>query len=142
MFFKWDPCASRIFHRPSFLACMQLPPSHCDFPHSALLHAIVKRLPLSILNTSSLTACSAHPHLVGHQRVLLYLKQVHAEIDLLNFMPAKQDSILIEPWLVAGTSFKLCKLASYCPGTYIKRVVGWKYGSTRGFRQGLPYLCD
>lgn len=41
VFFKCDPCASRILHRPSFLAAMQLPAYHSKFPHVALLHAIV-----------------------------------------------------------------------------------------------------
>lgn len=41
IFFKRDPCGSRILHRPSFLAAMQLPAYHCKFPHVALLHAIV-----------------------------------------------------------------------------------------------------
>lgn len=39
-FFRCDPCGSRIIHRPSFMACLALPPTHPDFPHSALLHAI------------------------------------------------------------------------------------------------------
>lgn len=41
VFFKCDPCSSRILHRPSFLAAMQLPAYHSKFPHVALLHAIV-----------------------------------------------------------------------------------------------------
>lgn len=41
VFFKCDPCGSRILHQPTFLATMQLPPYHSKFPHIALLHAIV-----------------------------------------------------------------------------------------------------
>ena len=41
VFFNCDPCGSRILHRPSFLAAMQLPAYHSKFPHVALLHAIV-----------------------------------------------------------------------------------------------------
>ena len=44
IFFNCDPCGSRILHRPSFLAAMQLPAYHSKFPHVALLHAIVSDL--------------------------------------------------------------------------------------------------
>ncbi|KAJ6610076.1 hypothetical protein B0H10DRAFT_2061972 [Mycena sp. CBHHK59/15] len=40
IFFKCDPCGSRVLHRPSFLASMHLPPRDPAFPHSAILHAI------------------------------------------------------------------------------------------------------
>ncbi|KAG9002928.1 hypothetical protein FRB94_003455 [Tulasnella sp. JGI-2019a] len=40
LYFSRDACASRILHRPSFLFAMTLPPTHPDFPHPALLHAI------------------------------------------------------------------------------------------------------
>lgn len=53
VFFKCDPCGSRILHRPSFMAAMQLPAYHSKFPHVALLHAIVSDL-VTILQTESL----------------------------------------------------------------------------------------
>jgi hypothetical protein len=34
------PFISRILHQPNFMARLQLPPRHPDFPHPALLHAI------------------------------------------------------------------------------------------------------
>ncbi|KAI0321367.1 hypothetical protein OF83DRAFT_1100013 [Amylostereum chailletii] len=40
VFFKADPCASRVLHRPSFMASLRLPPKQPNFPHSAVLHAI------------------------------------------------------------------------------------------------------
>ncbi|KAF9015259.1 hypothetical protein BDQ17DRAFT_1340748 [Cyathus striatus] len=40
IFFRCDPCGSRVLHRPSFLASMHLSPRDPDFPHSAILHAI------------------------------------------------------------------------------------------------------
>ncbi|KAF8898643.1 hypothetical protein BD779DRAFT_26545 [Infundibulicybe gibba] len=40
VFFRCDPCGSRVLHRPSFLASMHLPPRDPGFPHSAILHAI------------------------------------------------------------------------------------------------------
>ncbi|KAJ6503448.1 hypothetical protein C8R47DRAFT_1106227 [Mycena vitilis] len=40
IFFKCDPCGSRVLHRPSFLTSMHLPPRDPGFPHSAILHAI------------------------------------------------------------------------------------------------------
>ncbi|KAF8496657.1 hypothetical protein JB92DRAFT_3225901 [Gautieria morchelliformis] len=40
IFFRCDPCGSRILHRPSFMASLAYPPSHPEFPHPALLHAI------------------------------------------------------------------------------------------------------
>ncbi|KAH9175263.1 hypothetical protein EDB89DRAFT_1847750 [Lactarius sanguifluus] len=40
VFFKCDPCGSRIFHRPDFLVSMKFPPKHPGFPHTAILHAI------------------------------------------------------------------------------------------------------
>jgi hypothetical protein len=42
VFFRCDPCGSRVLHRPSFLASMHLPPRDVGFPHSAILHAIVE----------------------------------------------------------------------------------------------------
>ncbi|KAF9452684.1 hypothetical protein P691DRAFT_803806 [Macrolepiota fuliginosa MF-IS2] len=40
VFFRCDPCGSRVLHRPSFLASMRLSPRDPGFPHSAILHAI------------------------------------------------------------------------------------------------------
>lgn len=40
IFFRCDPCGSRVLHRPSFLSSMHLPPRDPGFPHSAILHAI------------------------------------------------------------------------------------------------------
>ncbi|CCM05167.1 uncharacterized protein FIBRA_07376 [Fibroporia radiculosa] len=40
VFFRCDPCGSRILHRPSFITSLHLPPSDPHFPHSAILHAI------------------------------------------------------------------------------------------------------
>ncbi|CAL1695491.1 unnamed protein product [Somion occarium] len=40
VFFRCDPCGSRVLHRPSFLASMRLHPKDPNFPHSAVLHAI------------------------------------------------------------------------------------------------------
>ncbi|KAL0951067.1 hypothetical protein HGRIS_007805 [Hohenbuehelia grisea] len=40
IFFRCDPCGSRVLHRPSFLASMHLSPRDPGFPHSAVLHAI------------------------------------------------------------------------------------------------------
>lgn len=40
VFFRCDPCGSRILHRPSFMASLRLHPKHRDFPHTAILHAI------------------------------------------------------------------------------------------------------
>lgn len=34
------PSISRILHRKSFMARLALPPTHANFPHTALLHAI------------------------------------------------------------------------------------------------------
>ncbi|KAF5355639.1 hypothetical protein D9756_003845 [Leucocoprinus leucothites] len=40
VFFRCDPCGSRVLHQPSFLASMRLSPRDPGFPHSAILHAI------------------------------------------------------------------------------------------------------
>lgn len=40
IFFRCDPCGSRILHRTSFLASMHLSPRDPGFPHAAILHAI------------------------------------------------------------------------------------------------------
>ncbi|KAI1793941.1 hypothetical protein LXA43DRAFT_884711 [Ganoderma leucocontextum] len=40
IFFKCDPCGSRVLHRPSFLASMHLHPKDDNYPHPAILHAI------------------------------------------------------------------------------------------------------
>ncbi|WVQ98640.1 hypothetical protein IAU59_005770 [Kwoniella sp. CBS 9459] len=39
-FFSLIPNLSRLLHRPRFLARMALPPTHSNFPHPALIHAI------------------------------------------------------------------------------------------------------
>jgi len=39
-FFNVVPSISRILHRQTFLARLELPPTHRNFPHTALLHAI------------------------------------------------------------------------------------------------------
>ncbi|OCF39471.1 hypothetical protein I317_06745 [Kwoniella heveanensis CBS 569] len=39
-FFKSIPNLQRLLHRPRFLARMALPPTHSNFPHPALIHAI------------------------------------------------------------------------------------------------------
>ncbi|KAG9002104.1 hypothetical protein FRB93_011877 [Tulasnella sp. JGI-2019a] len=38
--FNSVPLASRIIHRPTFMASLSLPPSSRDFPHVSLLHAV------------------------------------------------------------------------------------------------------
>ncbi|RDX52046.1 hypothetical protein OH76DRAFT_238690 [Lentinus brumalis] len=40
VFFKCDPCGSRVLHKPSFLASMHLHPKDENYPHPAILHAI------------------------------------------------------------------------------------------------------
>ncbi|KAK7694814.1 hypothetical protein QCA50_002002 [Cerrena zonata] len=40
VFFRCDPCGSRVLHRPAFLASLSLHPKDANFPHSAVLHAI------------------------------------------------------------------------------------------------------
>ncbi|ESK89307.1 hypothetical protein Moror_1245 [Moniliophthora roreri MCA 2997] len=40
VFFRCDPCGSRVLHKPSFLSSMLLSPRDPGFPHSAILHAI------------------------------------------------------------------------------------------------------
>ncbi|OBZ80089.1 hypothetical protein A0H81_00957 [Grifola frondosa] len=40
VFFKCDPCGSRVLHRPSFLASLHLHPKDPNYPHPAILHAI------------------------------------------------------------------------------------------------------
>lgn len=42
IFFKCDPCGSRVLHKPSFLASMHLHPKDPNYPHPAILHAIVR----------------------------------------------------------------------------------------------------
>jgi hypothetical protein len=39
-FFRCDPCAFHVLHRPSLLAALSFPPKDSRFPHSAILHAI------------------------------------------------------------------------------------------------------
>ncbi|KAH8120305.1 hypothetical protein DFH11DRAFT_1559424 [Phellopilus nigrolimitatus] len=40
VFFAFHPHSNRMFHGPSFLASLSLPPSHSEFPHIAILHAV------------------------------------------------------------------------------------------------------
>lgn len=49
-FFLWDPCATRILHRPSFLHSMNFHPKDPRFPHSALLHAIAQSYWFALLS--------------------------------------------------------------------------------------------
>ncbi|KAI0734514.1 hypothetical protein C8Q72DRAFT_873050 [Fomitopsis betulina] len=40
VFFRCDPCSTRMFDRPTFLSSLHLNPRDPNFPHSAILHAI------------------------------------------------------------------------------------------------------
>ncbi|KAH9837136.1 uncharacterized protein C8Q71DRAFT_796541 [Rhodofomes roseus] len=40
VFFRCDPCSTRMFDRPGFLASLHLNPRDPKFPHSAILHAM------------------------------------------------------------------------------------------------------
>ncbi|KAF9532019.1 hypothetical protein CPB83DRAFT_848197 [Crepidotus variabilis] len=40
IFFRCDPCGSRVLHKPSFMHSLSLSPRDVKFPHSAILHAI------------------------------------------------------------------------------------------------------
>jgi hypothetical protein len=55
IFFKCDPCGSRILHKPSFMASLRFHPKDQGFPHSALLHAVVRFL---VSNDPSRTKCA------------------------------------------------------------------------------------
>jgi len=39
-FFAFHPHAGRLFHAPTFMATLSLPPNHPDFPSPCILHAI------------------------------------------------------------------------------------------------------
>src|SRR6266404_5438515 len=39
-FFSFHPHAGRIFHVPTFMASIDLPPTHPNFPSPAIIHAI------------------------------------------------------------------------------------------------------
>lgn len=40
VFFVFHPHANRLFHAPSFMSTLSLPPSHPKFPATPVLHAI------------------------------------------------------------------------------------------------------
>ncbi|PAV22369.1 hypothetical protein PNOK_0232600 [Pyrrhoderma noxium] len=40
VFFAFHPHAGKLFHPPTFLTKLSLPPGHIDFPHIGILHAI------------------------------------------------------------------------------------------------------
>lgn len=40
VFFKFHPHANRLFHAPSFMNCLSLPPTNPKFPSIPILHAI------------------------------------------------------------------------------------------------------
>lgn len=40
VFFAFNPHSHRLFHAPSFMASLALPPYHSDFPYVGILHAI------------------------------------------------------------------------------------------------------
>lgn len=46
LFFTFHPHSRRLFHAPSFMASMLLPPSHPNFPIAPVLHAICALSPL------------------------------------------------------------------------------------------------
>lgn len=64
IFFRCDPCGSRMLHRPTLLSNLNYPPTHPDFPHPALLHAICatsSRFTLRGRLDASMTSLSMSP---------------------------------------------------------------------------------
>ncbi|EPQ56676.1 hypothetical protein GLOTRDRAFT_40182, partial [Gloeophyllum trabeum ATCC 11539] len=52
-FFSFHPNASRLFHAPTFMSALSLPPGHAKFPNPAILHAICA---LASLYTAAVTS--------------------------------------------------------------------------------------
>ena len=40
VFFTWQPNAHRLLHRPTFMTRLAYRPTHAEFPHASLIHAI------------------------------------------------------------------------------------------------------
>jgi hypothetical protein len=140
VFFRCDPCGSRVLHRPSFLASLLLHPKDPGFPHPAILHAIVELRLVSLTSKSDGGfSLSAHlPH-DGLRRTLSRYLTEHVVISSQSSTQGKLDNISTRPWQAAWTYSQLCRLAYSFLGTSTKKVVGWRCGYSPDSRLELPF---
>lgn len=139
VFFKCDPCGSRILHRPSFLAAMQLPAYHSKFPHVALLHAIVGDLVTTVMNGIANQFRSVPQRQGGLQTPQQQLRTACVGTNLPSSMPVKRDNTSTGRWPAERISFRSCKRASCCLGISIRKDDGSRSGYMLVFRHALPF---
>jgi hypothetical protein len=116
VFFRCDPCGSRIIHRPTFMASLQLHPKHPQFPHSALLHAIVSAVVPPCLY--GLTWHSVPRLLDGLLLMPSLLQMGHGETHLQSIMLARHVNTSTRRLLRESTSCPQSKRASSYLGTF------------------------
>ncbi|GBE78229.1 hypothetical protein BKA93DRAFT_784774 [Sparassis latifolia] len=131
IFFRCDPCGSRMLHRPSLLASMHLHPNDPNFPHPAVLHAICA-------SASRWTSYDINPMPDGTRRDTFaehHVSKTRAYIDRTmatgrDIFPVVQACILlswyfyqegrwVEVWIFAGFQARVAvPLRLNYPGTF------------------------
>jgi hypothetical protein len=131
VFFRRDPCGSRIFHRPSFIGSLSLHPKDPGFPHAAILHAICasasRWLPQHIIEMPD---GSRHDRFADFhaEKTRQYIDKTMASgEDILAVLQAciilswyfYQEGRWVEVWIFAGFQTRVAiPLRLNCPGTF------------------------
>ncbi|KAF9787342.1 hypothetical protein BJ322DRAFT_1054850 [Thelephora terrestris] len=131
VFFKCDPCGSRILHQPTFLAAMQLPPYHSTFPHIALLHAICASASRWTSNAATMTPDGTRRDKFAEfhaSKTRQYIDRTMASgKDIFQVMQAcivlswylYQEGRWVEVWIYAGFQTRVAiPLRLNYPGTF------------------------
>ncbi|KAG2023389.1 nuclear protein [Coprinopsis cinerea AmutBmut pab1-1] len=131
VFFKCDPCGSRVLHKPSFLAAMKLTPKDPDFPHSAILHAICasasRWYPQNVITLPDSTRRDQFAEFHASKTRQYIDKTMASGEDIFSVMQAcillswyfYQEGRWVEVWIFAGFQTRVAvPLRLNYPGTF------------------------
>ncbi|KIO25598.1 hypothetical protein M407DRAFT_25078 [Tulasnella calospora MUT 4182] len=134
LYFSRDTCASRILHRPTFLLAMSLPPTHPDFPHPALLHAICASASRRTTATKS-TRLTAKGE---RDRTRTYIDQTIATGQ--NIFSVLLASIVLSWWFYSeGRWVEVWSHAGFL--TRVSIPLGLNFPGTHRSHNASPYLA-
>lgn len=131
VFFKCDPCGSRVLHKPSFLKAMKLTPKDPDFPHSAILHAICasasRWYPQNVITLPDSTRRDQFAEFHASKTRQYIDKTMASGEDIFSVMQAcillswyfYQEGRWVEVWIFAGFQTRVAvPLRLNYPGTF------------------------
>ncbi|TFK30532.1 hypothetical protein FA15DRAFT_662503 [Coprinopsis marcescibilis] len=131
VFFKCDPCGSRVLHKPSFLAAMKLTPKDPEFPHSAILHAICasasRWYPQNVITLPDSTRRDQFAEFHASKTRQYIDKTMASGEDIFSVMQAcillswyfYQEGRWVEVWIFAGFQTRVAvPLRLNYPGTF------------------------